>query len=226
MNYYFTTDDHGFLVQQGTYHSVKEWEFLQTVFPNIHQGLPEGLEGYATPPDMGHRWHVPTADWVEIPKNVEELWLTVRYQRDKLIAASDWRATRSIVEKRRLHPAWADYRNALRDITLQPNPADITWPEVPTAPTFADEDPNEYPIFEGNAKFEIFTDAERAAVLSAAQTDIHLMLLVNRLMGAAFITYEDPEMEMGLGLLVQVGLLTQERKDAIVQLMLPPALRG
>ena len=226
MNYYFTTDEHGFLVQQGTYHSDKEWEFLQTLFPNIQQGLPAGLAGYATPPNTGYRWHVPTGDWVEIPKNVEELWLTVRYQRDKLIAASDWRATRSIVEKRRLHPAWADYRNALRDITLQPNPADITWPEVPTAPTFADEDPNEYPIFEGNAKFEIFTDAERAAVLSAAQTDIHLMLLVNRLMGAAFITYEDPEMEMGLGLLVQVGLLTQERKDAIVQLMLPPALRG
>lgn len=226
MNYYFSTDDHDFLVQQGTYHSVKEWEFLQTVIPNIQQGLPEGLEGYATPPGMGYRWHVPTADWVEIPKNVEELWLTVRYQRDKLIAATDWRTTRSIVEKRRLHPAWADYRNALRDITLQPNPADITWPEVPTAPTFADEDPNEYPIFEGNAKFEIFTDAERAAILSAAQTDIRLMLLVNRLTGAAFITHEDPEMEMGLGLLVQVGLLTQERKDAVVQLMLPPALRG
>ena len=59
-----------------------------------------------------------------------------------------------------------------------------------------------------------------------AQQHADLLLLVNRLTGAAFISYEDPEMELGLSLLVQVGLLTQERKDAIVQLMLPPALRG
>ena len=226
MNYYFTTDDRGFLVQQGTYHLAQEWEFLQTVLPNIQQGLPEGLTGYASPPDTEHRWHVPTAGWVKIPKNVEDLWATVRYQRDKLIAASDWRATRSIVEKRRLHPAWADYRNALRDVTLQHDPDVITWPEEPTAPTFADEDPNEYPVFEGNSKFEIFTDAEQASILSASQSDTQAMLLVNRLIGAAYITYEDPEMDAGLSFLVQAGLLTQERKEEIVQLMLPPALRG
>ena len=226
MNYYFTTDDRGFLVQQGTYHLAQEWEFLQTVLPNIQQGLPEGLTGYASPPDTEHRWHVPTAGWVEIPKNVEDLWAAVRYQRDKLIAATDWRATRSIVERRRLHPAWAEYRNALRDVTLQPNPTNITWPQEPLAPTFADEDPNEYPVFTGNAKFEIFTDEERASILSEAQTNIHVMLLVNRMTGAAYISYADPEMELGLSLLVQVGLLTQERKDAIVRLMLPPALRG
>lgn len=52
------------------------------------------------------------------------------------------------------------------------------------------------------------------------------MLLVNRLTGAAYITYEDPELDAGLSLLVQAELLTQERKYAIVQLMLPPALRG
>lgn len=225
MNYYFTTDDRGFLVQQGTYHLAQEWEFLQTVLPNIQQGLPEGLTGYASPPDTEHRWHVPTAGWVEIPKNVEDLWAAVRYQRDKLIAATDWRATRSIVERRRLHPAWAEYRNALRDVTLQPNPTNITWPQEPLAPTFADEDPQEYPIFEGNPKFEIFSVAERAAILLAAQTNMDIMLLLNRLTGAAYITYEDPEMEQGLHLLVQSGLLTQDRKEAIVQQMLPPALR-
>ena len=226
MNYYFTTDEHELLTQQGTFNSEQEWEFLAGMFPRIHEGLPEGLSGFAAPPSPNMRWHVPSARWIEIPRNVDELWGIVRYERDKLIAATDWRATRSVVEKRRLHPAWLEYRNALRDITVQPDPANIQWPAVPTAPTFADEDPNEYPVFEGNAKFEILTDAERAAVLSASQTDTHIMLLVNRLTGAAFVTYEDPEMELGLSLLVQAGLLTQERKDAIVQLMLPPALRG
>lgn len=153
-------------------------------------------------------------------------WELIRRKRDQLIAATDWRATRAVIENRRLHPAWVAYRTELRDITSQPDPLTMSWPAIPTAPTFADEDPNEYPVFIGNAKFEIFTDEERASILSEAQTNTHVMLLVNRMAGAAYISYADPEMALGLNLLVQFGLLTQERKDAIVQVMLPPALRG
>ena len=153
-------------------------------------------------------------------------WELIRRKRDQLIAETDWRATRAVIENRRLHPAWVAYRTELRDITSQPDPFTMSWPAIPTAPTFADEDPNEYPVFIGNAKFEIFTDEERASILSEAQTNTHVMLLVNRMTGAAYISYADPEMALGLNLLVQFGLLTQERKDAIVQVMLPPALRG
>ena len=153
-------------------------------------------------------------------------WELIRRKRDQLIAATDWRATRAVIENRRLHPAWVAYRTELRDITSQPDPSTMSWPAIPAAPTFADEDPNEYPVFIGNAKFEIFTDEERASILSEAQTNTHVMLLVNRMAGAAYISYADPEMALGLNLLVQFGLLTQERKDAIVQVMLPPALRG
>ena len=153
-------------------------------------------------------------------------WELIRRKRDQLIAETDWRATRAVIENRRLHPAWVAYRTELRDITSQPDPFTMSWPAIPTAPTFADEDPNEYPVFIGNAKFEIFTDEERASILSEAQTNTHVMLLVNRMAGAAYISYADPEMALGLNLLVQFGLLTQERKDAIVQVMLPPALRG
>ena len=153
-------------------------------------------------------------------------WELIRRKRDQLIAATDWRATRAVIENRRLHPAWVAYRTELRDITSQPDPSTMSWPAIPAAPTFADEDPNEYPVFIGNAKFEIFTDEERASILSEAQTNTHVMLLVNRMTGAAYISYTDPEMAPGLNLLVQFGLLTQERKDAIVQVMLPPALRG
>ena len=153
-------------------------------------------------------------------------WELIRRKRDQLIAATDWRATRAVIENRRLHPAWVAYRTELRDITSQPDPFTMSWPAIPAAPTFADEDPNEYPVFIGNAKFEIFTDEERASILSEAQTNTHVMLLVNCMAGAAYISYADPEMALGLNLLVQFGLLTQERKDAIVQVMLPPALRG
>ena len=153
-------------------------------------------------------------------------WELIRRKRDQLIAETDWRATRSVVEKRRLHPAWAVYQQALRDITLQPDPANITWPELPTAPTFADQDPDQYPVLEGNAKFELFTDAERAAILTTASTDTAVMLLVNRITGAAFITYADPELEFGLALLVNKELLTPERKAEIVVSLLPPSMQS
>lgn len=38
-------------------------------------------------------------------------------------------------------------------------------------------------------------------------------------LGAAYLTYEDHEAEQGLSLLVSKGLLTAERKSAIVALM-------
>ena len=183
----------------------------------------EGIVTLPEAPAPDHEFDYDTLRWLP---NEAKAWARARTMRDELIATTDWRATRAVVENRRLHPAWVAYRTALRDITNQADPYALVWPDIPTAPTFADEDPNEYPIFQGNAKFEIFTDEESAAILSEAQTNTHVMLLVNRITGAAYITYADPEMELGLSLLVQTGLLTQVRKDAIVQSMLPPALRG
>ena len=187
------------------------WDDIEGIIP-----LPES-------PGLDYEFNYGTLQWVP---ELSKAWARVRATRNKLIAATDWRATRAVVENRRLHPAWEAYRTELRDITSQPDPFTIPWPAIPTAPTFADEDPNEYPIFVGNAKFEIFTEQERTAILSEAQTDTHIMLLINRMTGAAYISYADPEMELGLSLLVHVGLLTQKRKDAIVQTMLPLALRG
>lgn len=183
----------------------------------------EGIVPLPESPGINFEFNYDTLQWMP---DLTKAWARVRSTRDELIAATDWRATRAVVENRRLHPAWETYRTELRDITSQPDPFTVAWPAIPTAPTFADEDPDEYPIYVGNAKFEIFTDEERAAILSKSQTDTNVMLLVNRMTGAAFTTYADPEMEFGLSLLVQSGLLTQERKDAIVQQMLPPALRG
>lgn len=227
MNFYHITDENGFLVQQGTLsHPIEAQMFREQFGESFHEGNPPGHSAFVFPPSQRHRWHVPTEAWVEIHPDADELWATVRYKRDNLIAETDWRATRSVVEKRRLHPAWAAYQQALRDITLQPDPANITWPELPTAPTFADQDPDQYPVLEGNAKFELFTDAERAAILSAAITDTAVMLLVNRITGAAFITYADPELEFGLTLLVNKELLTPERKAEIVVSLLPPSMQS
>lgn len=81
--------------------------------------------------------------------------------------------------------------------------------------------PPQYPVFWGNAKLDLFTPAEQLAVVTATMTDPVVKLMYDRLIGAAYVTYEDPEVEQGLSLLVDKGLLTVERKMEIVALMLP-----
>lgn len=52
----------------------------------------------------------------------------VREQRAKLIAETDWMA----LSDNTLSPAWATYRQALRDITAQEGfPHNVTWPTKP-----------------------------------------------------------------------------------------------
>ncbi|MBP9941736.1 MAG: hypothetical protein KBF33_10155 [Comamonas sp.] len=79
--------------------------------------------------------------------------------------------------------------------------------------------PPAYPRFEGNDKLDLFTQAEQLAVVTATMTDPQVKLMYDRLINAAYLTYEDPETAQGLQLLVAKGLLTQERKLQIVAQM-------
>ncbi len=63
--------------------------------------------------------------------NEAAAWVSVRADRDRRIAACDWRVTRAQEEGRRLDPEWRTYRQALRDITDQPHPLTIVWPTPP-----------------------------------------------------------------------------------------------
>lgn len=78
-----------------------------------------------------------------------------------------------------------------------------------------------YPHFYGNAKLDMFTPAEQLAVVTATMTDPVVKLMYDRLLGAAYLSYEDPETEYGLQLLLDKGLITQDRKVAIVAAMQP-----
>ncbi len=94
----------------------------------------------------------------------------------------------------------------------------IPEPELPSAP---EPLPPQFPVFFGNAKLDLFTPSEQLAVVTATMTDPVVRLMYDRLLGAAFLTYEDPETEQGLQLLVVKELLTPERKAHIVSLMQP-----
>ena len=54
----------------------------------------------------------------------------IRIERNKLLLHSDWTQLPDVpLETKEL---WASYRQALRDITQQPDPFNITWPEPPS----------------------------------------------------------------------------------------------
>ena len=60
-------------------------------------------------------------------------WARVRAERDRLIAATDWRVivASESDEGSDLASVWKTYRKDLRDITEQADPDNITWPTEP-----------------------------------------------------------------------------------------------
>ncbi len=63
-----------------------------------------------------------------------EKWANIRSQRDRKIAATDWRVivASESDEGSDLQKDWKDYRQDLRDITEQADPDNITWPTEPS----------------------------------------------------------------------------------------------
>lgn len=80
---------------------------------------------------------------------------------------------------------------------------------------------HECPRFFGNSKLDLFTKEEQLAVVTTTMSDPVVKLMYDRLLGAAYLSYEDPETEQGLSLLVSKGLLTPARKAEIVSAMQP-----
>lgn len=57
-----------------------------------------------------------------------EQWQEIRSIRDQLLNQTDWRASSDLT----LADTWKTYRQALRDITTQSDPFNITWPTKPS----------------------------------------------------------------------------------------------
>lgn len=92
----------------------------------------------------------------------------------------------------------------------------LHWVSEGNAPFPSEPAPRKYTKFYGNDKLDLFTKPEQIAVVSAAISDPLVKLMYDRLLGASYLTYEDPEMEGGLQLLVDKMLITSERKAEIV----------
>ena len=63
-------------------------------------------------------------------KNAEQ-WKIVRWQRDYKLTNCDWTVLSDVPMDASKKAEWETYRQALRDITSQPDPFNVTWPTPP-----------------------------------------------------------------------------------------------
>ena len=90
--------------------------------------------GHLTPkgerPSEFHVFDWQTKQWHD-PRTAASEWALVRAERTARLAASDWAVIRAAETRAAVSQPWRDYRQALRDITLQPDPFNINWPTPP-----------------------------------------------------------------------------------------------
>lgn len=92
-------------------------------------GFIEGTEFVPMPerPGPGYKFNISTRQW-ESSMTTEKQWSKVRVDRDRRLLASDWTQLPDVPIPTKV--AWADYRQALRDVTQQPDPFNIVWPSL------------------------------------------------------------------------------------------------
>ena len=71
-------------------------------------------------------------DGTKNPAVVQEEWVVVRAERDRLLASSDWTQYNDSPLTNENKASWAKHRQELRDLpAVTTDPADPTWPEAP-----------------------------------------------------------------------------------------------
>lgn len=79
-------------------------------------------------PSEYHKFDYNTKQWVA---DVAAAWAGARAERDRRLQETDWTQLPDVPLETK--EAWAVYRQALRDITEQPDPFNIQWPVPPGA---------------------------------------------------------------------------------------------
>lgn len=90
---------------------------------NVTDGTPLLIDGVWT-----RNWIVADASDEQVSERLEAQWTSVRNQRNAKLAACDWT---QLPDAPVDATTWAAYRQELRDITNQPDPFNIVWPQEP-----------------------------------------------------------------------------------------------
>ena len=78
-------------------------------------------------------WVYTAVDWDQdaIDAATASQWDVIRTDRNARLSASDWTQLADVPLSEEEKAAWATYRQALRDVTTQVDPFEITWPVAP-----------------------------------------------------------------------------------------------
>jgi hypothetical protein len=79
-------------------------------------------------PSLYHIFDYYSKQWID-PRTHDTQWIVIRKERDQRLQLSDWTQLPDVPLPTK--EKWAEYRQALRDITQQPDPFNIVWPEPP-----------------------------------------------------------------------------------------------
>lgn len=106
--------------------------FMSALHPDIDTSAPFVLMPDAEALALTSRHFHENGEWVYRPfppPTIEQMWEPVRQERNRRLAASDWTQLPDVPLETK--SAWTAYRQALRDITEQPDPFNIAWPTPP-----------------------------------------------------------------------------------------------
>ena len=123
-----TCIDSDFPLQSGYPDSVLEVNFDIDVGWNTHYVELGELKNKPIKPDSNYVFNYVTKAWE--PDSSIAL-AAVKSKRNDLLFASDWIVTRAMDVGTPVPEDWRVYRQALRDITLQPDIFNIIWPTAP-----------------------------------------------------------------------------------------------
>lgn len=79
-------------------------------------------------PSESHKFDYTSKKWVDT-RTDETQWIFVRQKRKQLLSDSDWTQLPDVPIATKT--TWEQYRQALRDVTNQPDPFTIQWPQMP-----------------------------------------------------------------------------------------------
>ena len=87
------------------------------------------------PPTPFHKFDYEAEIWYDPRTQQQQLadaWRPIIQKRNQLLIATDWRVIRAQETGEPELESWKQYRQALRDITQQSDPNNITWPQPPS----------------------------------------------------------------------------------------------
>lgn len=108
--------------------------FTETLDDSTHYVKSGNLIKYPPRPSKYHEFNYTADEWVADRSELEvvkQVTAEIRVRRDQLLKSTDWVVLRAFETGVSVDKAWLDYRQALRDITLQEDLLNIIWPETP-----------------------------------------------------------------------------------------------